>query len=154
MKQVMTRHAAENVYLHRDFHGALSCGIEYLHRHFGAAAVRQYLREFTLAYYAPLRAELKQRGLVALEAHFERLYRIEGGDAQIELESDTLTIRVNRCPAVTHMREHGYEVAELFHETTRTVNEALCAGTPFCAELLDYEPRTGAGIQRFRRSTS
>jgi len=154
MKQVMTRHAADNVYLHKDFHGALSCGIEYLHRHFGAAAVRQYLRDFTLSYYAPLRTDLKKRGLVALKEHFEQLYRIEEGEAQIRLQGDTLTIRVKQCPAVAHMREHGYAVAELFHETTRTVNEALCEGTAFAAELLEYDPQTGAGVQRFYRKQS
>ena len=154
MKEVMTRRAADNVYLHKDFHGALSCGIDYLHRHFGAPAVRRYLRDFTLSYFAPLRNELKIRGLVALKEHFAKGYCTEGGDAQIELQADTLTVRVQRCPAVAHMRDHGYAVAELFHETTRTVNETLCEGMPFTAELLDYDPQTGAGTQRFQRRPS
>ena len=48
-------------------------------------------------------------------------------------------------------REHGYTVARLFVETTRTVNEALCEGTPFIAELLEYDDETGRGVQRFTR---
>jgi len=49
------------------------------------------------------------------------------------------------------MRSRGEDVSPLFVETTRTVNEALCDGTPFAAELLAYDPATGRSIQRFRR---
>ena len=77
----MRRLAAYNDYLHNDFHGALSCGIEYLHTHFGEEAVRNYLREFTLTFHAPLRQALRERGLDALQDHFEDLYRKEGGEA-------------------------------------------------------------------------
>ena len=49
----MRRTASDNVYLHKDFHGALSAGIEYLHQRYGEDAVREYLRRFTLAFHAP-----------------------------------------------------------------------------------------------------
>ena len=154
MKEVMRRQAADNAYLHKDFHGALSCGIEYLHEHFGEKAVRDYLREFALAFYAPLRQALREKGLGALKAHFEAVYRQEGGEARFELSEHELVIRVAACPAVQHMRAHGQPVARLFHETTRTVNEALCEGTPYVAELVEYEPQTGRGVQRFRRRSA
>ena len=154
MKQVMHRQAADNVYLHMDFHGALSCGIEYLHEHYGEGAVREYLREFTVTFYAPLRQALREQGLAALKDHFEAVYRLEGGEAQFELSADELLIRVAACPAVRHMRAHGYPVARLFHETTRTVNEALCEDTPYVAELVEYDPQTGRSVQRFRRRSA
>ena len=150
-KEVMRREASDNVYLHKDFHGALSTGIEYLHQHYGEQAVRDYLRQFTLAFHAPLRTQLKERGLIALKEHFERLYDLEGGEVEMTLSPDDLTIRVQACPAVTHMREQGYPVARLFFETTRTVNETLCEGTPFAAELLEYDEQTGRSVQRFFR---
>ena len=65
----MTRSASDNAYLHKDFHGALSGGIEYLHSRYGDEAVREYLRQFTLSYFAPLRRQLQQRGLAALAEH-------------------------------------------------------------------------------------
>ena len=154
MKEVMRRQAAGSVYFHQDFHGALSCGMEYLHEQYGEAAVREYLREFALAFYAPLRQALREKGLVALQDHFASIYRQEGGEAQFELSADELTIRVAACPAVRHMRAHGYPVARLFHETTRTINEALCEGTEFVAELVEYEPQTGRSVQRFSRRPS
>jgi len=37
-KEAMTRRASDNVYLHKDFHGALSIAIDYLDRNYGEAA--------------------------------------------------------------------------------------------------------------------
>ena len=153
-KQVMHRRAADNVYLHQDFHGALSAGIDYLQQHYGEEAVRQYLRQFTNAFYAPLKEDLKQHGLIALKEHFEKLYELEGGTVQMDLSEDELIIQVKACPAVTHMRQRGQPVAHLWYETTRTVNEALCAGTQFAAELLEYDEQTGRSQQRFYRRAS
>ena len=151
-KEVMRRSAADNEYLHRDFHGALSAGVQYVQDRYGGDAVREFLRQFTLSYYAPLRRELMERGLAALKEHFERIYSQEGGEIRVERSEDELVIRVQACPAVTHMREHGYHVADMFAETTRTVNEALCAGSPFLAETRDYDEQTGACVMTFRRA--
>jgi hypothetical protein len=153
-KEVMRRKAADNPYLHKDFHGALSAAIEYLHQRFGPQAVREYLRQFAAAFYKPLTDSLKARGLAALKEHFERIYALEGAAVEIRLSDDELVIRVAQCPAVTHMRANGYPVARLFEETTRTVNEALCEGTPYAAELVEYQPQDGRSVQRFfRRKT-
>ncbi|MDY7010221.1 MAG: hypothetical protein SVV80_05640 [Planctomycetota bacterium] len=153
-KKVLTRKASDNVYLHKDFHGALSAGIEYLHRNFGADAVRQYLRRFAEAFYRPLTEDLKTRGLVALKEHFEKIYKIEGAEVRISLSDDQLVIDVPACPAVTHMRQRGYPIAELFYETTRTVNEAICAGSEFAADLVEYDEQTGRSVQRFYRKAA
>ena len=150
-KQVMRREASDNVYLHKDFHRALSTGIQYLEENFGEEAVREYLRDFTDGYFAPLKEEIKQRGLPALKEYFEELYEKEGGEVAITLDDDELVIHVAVCPAVTHMRQHGYAVANMFYETTRTVNEALVAGTDFAAELVEYDDETGRSVQRFYR---
>jgi hypothetical protein len=160
-KQVMSRQARDNRYLHKDFHGALSVGIDYLEAHYGEEAVRQYLRQFAKAFYGPLTEDLRKRGLVALKEHFARIYELEGGNPRFRLSEsktgtvpvlyDELVIELDACPAVAHMRAHNYPVARLFYETTRTLNKALCEGTPFAAQLLDYDPQTGRGVQRFSR---
>ncbi len=150
-KEVMKRRGADNPYLHKDFHGALSTGIDYLDQKFGEEAVREYLREFTNSFYAPLKQEIRECGLSAIKEHFEKVYEVEGGAVEMEMTDDELVIRVAACPAVMHMREHGYPVARLWHETTRTVNEALCEQTPFAAELVEYDEPTGRSVQRFYR---
>jgi len=153
-KEVMRRRAADNPYLHKDFHGALSVGLDYLAEHYGPQAVKDYLRRFARTFYAPLIADLKKRGLAALKDHFTRVYQIEGGQPRFTLSRDELRIEVEACPAVTHMRAHGYPVSPHWVETTRTVNEALCEGTAYAAELRDYDPETGRCVQRFYRRPS
>lgn len=153
-RETVRRTARDNPYLHKDFHGALSVAIEYLDEHFGEEAVREYLRRFARAFYAPLTEDLARRGPAALEEHFARIYREEGGGVEMTLDADSLWIRVTACPAVTHLRERGYPVARLFHETTRTINEAICEGTPYAAELIEYDEATGRSVQRFFRRPS
>jgi hypothetical protein len=148
-KHVMRRTAGDNEYLHRDFHGALSAGIEYRHENSGEDAVREYLWQFARAFYAPLTDALRRRGLAALEEHFRTVYELEGGEVRLARSEDELRIEVDACPAVLHMRERGYPVARLFRETTATVNRAICHDTPFAAELLEYDEQTGRSVQRF-----
>jgi hypothetical protein len=148
----ITRRASDNRYLHRDFHGALSNAIDYLHQNYGSEAVREYLRQFTRRFYAPLKRRLQEEGLTAVRGHYERVYGLEGGDIRSSLGDGELVIEVEASPAVMHMRKQDYAVAELFHETIRTVNEALCEETPFVSELRDYDPQTGACTMVFRRT--
>ncbi len=150
-REIMTRKASDNVYLHKDFHGALSLAIDYLDERYGADAVREFLRRFAERYFAPLNAELRASGLSALKAYFEKLYEKEGGDAVMECSDNELRLEVRFCPAIRHMREKGFTVARLFRETTQTVNEAICAGTPFSATLAAYDEETGRSIQIFSR---
>ena len=119
-KEIMRRQAADNPYLHPDFHGALSAGLEYLHDRYGEDAVREYLRAFAKAFYAPLKDELRRRGLAALEDHFRRIYSLEGGQIRLVRSEDELRLDVEACPAVTHMRMHGYPVARLFTRFRKT----------------------------------
>ena len=150
-KETITRRAADNEYLHKDFHGALSVGLEYLENNYGEQAVREFLHRFAATFHAPLTEALNRRGLIALKEYFAKLYDLEGGNVRITLSEDELSIEVDACPAVAHMREQGYTVARLFGETTRTVNEAICQSTPFAAQLVEYDEQTGRSIQRFYR---
>jgi hypothetical protein len=150
-REIMRRKAADNEYLHKDFHGAMSCGIQYLQDTFGPEAVIEYLQQFTDAYHAPLKQRLMHEGLSALAEYTRDIYETEGGDIEIDLGEDEMVLRVAACPAVMHMKEHGYRIADMWVETTRTVNERLCDGTPYASELLEYDEQTGRSIQRFYR---
>jgi hypothetical protein len=149
--KVMDRRASDNEYLHRDFHGALSSALIYLEKRFGPEAVAEYLASFAEVFYQPLREELRSEGLTAIADHLQDVYGEEGAEVQVELTADELVARVDACPAVTHMRTRGYEVSPLWHQTLTAVNEAICDGSGYTFELLDYEPETGASVCRFYR---
>lgn len=150
-KRVMHRSNADNVYLHRDFHGALSVALDYVERRFGRPAVGDFLRQFARAYYAPLSERIRHDGLVAVEEYLRRIYEAEGGSVVCERSEDELVVQVEACPAVTHMRRRGYPVAESFVETIRVVNAAICEATPFGFALIDYDPISGRCTLRFFR---
>jgi hypothetical protein len=150
-KRTMHRKATDNAYLHKDFHCALNCGIQYLLEHYGRKAVVDYLYRFAREFYAPLTRGIAEKGLAVLKAHMETVYAVEQAEATISLSDDELVVRVPWCPAVRRIRERGETVSPAFVETTRTVNAAICEGTPFHAELLEYDAETGAGVQRFSR---
>jgi hypothetical protein len=147
----MKRRASDNAYLHRDFHGALNQALIYLERNFGAGAVRAYLRQFARTFYAPLTGEIKERGLGALQAHLTDLYTLEGAEFGIEGSPDELVLTLAACPAVSHIRKMGLTISPHFDETTRTVNAAICEGTGFKFELLEYDPETGRRVERYSR---
>ncbi len=150
-REVIRRQASDNEYLHKDFHGAFSAGIEYLNKNFGPEAVREYLHQFATSFYAPLIDDINRRGLAALKDRLESVYRTEQATVNISLTEDELVLEVESCPAVMHMREHGYQVAAMFPETSKAVYEALCENTPFSVEVCSYDRSTGASLVRFRR---
>jgi hypothetical protein len=150
-KKVMRRKASDNVYLHKDFHGALNQALIYLEENFGGDAVREYLYQFARTFYAPLTGEIKERGLDALKGHLERIYAVEGADFRIEFSPEELILRVAACPAVGYIRKMGLAVARHFDETTKTVNAAICEGTGYEFELLEYDPGSGRRVERYSR---
>lgn len=139
--------------VHKDFHGALSYGLQFLDDHFGEAGVRDFLTGLADTVYAPLVEALRQRGLPALREHWQRVFELEGGEVAIEEEDGGLTLTVSRCPALAHLRARGYDVARCFCEHTRIVNEAVCQAAGFEAQV-EYDEEAGRCVQRFRRSGS
>lgn len=153
-REFMYRKADDNAYLHRDFHGALSVGIDYLDQTLGAEAVKRYLFDFARTYYAPVTSELKRRGLAALRDHYHQVFKLEDGRVEFTEGPGELLVNVSVSPAVKHMRQQGYPVARLFHETIRSVGEGICEGTGYVSEVVSYDNATGGYRQRFFRSVS
>ena len=153
-KETITRRAADNTYLHKDFHGALSTGIAYLESQEGPEAVREYIRQFARTFYAPLTRSIQAGGLRVLRDRLESIYATEGGRIRITFSEDEMLLEVEECPAVMHMRQNGYAVAPLFHETSRSLYPAILEGTPFASEWLRHDPETGRCAVRFYRRVS
>jgi len=136
--------------VHKDFHGALSYGLQFLEDSYGREGMNAFLERLAGAVYGPLCDSLRERGLDALREHLTTVFDVEEGAYETEMDGDTLVFRVTRCPAVTHMREHCYRVADHFCEHTRIVNEAICAAAGY-ASSVDYDQAAGTCVQRFWR---
>jgi len=139
--------------VHKDFHGALSFGMQFLEAQYGEEALRAFFQGLANTVYKPLADDLRARGLEALREHWQRVFSLEEGEFELQMEGETLRLSVHACPALCHMRAHGYAVAEHFCEHTRLVNEAVCRAAGYAASV-EYDQSAGRCLQRFWRVES
>ena len=150
-KQVMDRKAADNKYLHKDFHIYMSFGVDYVGKKYGLDGVREYLAEFTRNYHKPLIQDIRQRGLDAVQDYLARIYAAEEVPEDLEMtrSASELSVLVKRCPAVTHIRKQGGTPSRWFAETTSTVYATLALEAGISFEMIDYREDDGRAQFRF-----
>ena len=148
-KKTITQTASDNPYFHPDFHIALNYGIDYLHKKFGAKAVKEYLTQFANNYHGPLKKALKEKGLLAIKEYFKKIYKIEGAVFEMNFSQDDLIIHLFESPAVMYIKTEGHPVSSLYQETVLTVNKEICRNTQYDCEVIEYKNRNGAYKLRF-----
>jgi len=137
--------------VHKDFHGSMSYGLQYLYEKYGEKEMVLYLKELARTVYRPLTEGLKMRGLPALEEHWDYIFTIENGDFEIGYEeNDVLFLKVKKCPAIFHMREHNYQIADKYCEHCRIINEEICHPAGYECSV-KYDQNKGSCIQKFWR---
>ena len=143
-KQVMDRKASDNKYLHKDFHVTLDIGIDYIGKHYGEDAVKEYLIRFADAYYRPM-------SLSELEAYFLHIYAEEERPEvlQTSRENGVLTVEISECPAMSFMRSIGHEPSEWYKYTTSVLYAEIARICGMTFELVRFDEKTGAAILKF-----
>lgn len=150
-KEVMTRKAADNQYLHRDFHNILNLGLDYLADRFGPASVVGYLTDFADHFHAPEIETIQKEGLSAVAAIFQQTYASENADGVLSFEEKegALLIRIDACPAVRHIRKLGDKPSRFYALTTSIVWGRIARRSGIGFEPLFYDPATGAAEYLF-----
>ena len=148
-KQIIKHKATDSNYFHRDFHIALNYGITYLQQRFGIESVQEYLAQFANTFYAPLKNTIIGTGLSAIKEHYEKTYKTEGAQFEMNMSGGELLVHLFASPAVGHIIASGHHVSPLFHETVITVNREICRDTPFDCEMTEYNFENGAYRLRF-----
>lgn len=153
MKHVMDRKAADNKYLHRDFHVSGDVGVSYVGRLYGDNGVREYLTTFATRFYAPLAERVRAEGLKPLEEHILGIYEIEEASDAVSTTrtDDELRVRVSYCPAVRFMKAAGHTPSKWYVELTRTVNMTIADQAGLGFEMISYREEDGAAEYRFFR---
>jgi hypothetical protein len=139
--------------VHKDFHGALSYGIQFLTEEYGREGAEEFLRGLAETVYAPLVKRLREEGIIALRDHWDEKFTEEGGAFSMRMEENALVLDVSLCPAVHHMKSHGYTIAPNYCEHTRLVNEAICAAAGYACSV-EYDQDAGRCVQRFWKEAS
>lgn len=152
----MERKAADNTYLHRDFHNILNLGLDDLRDRFGVRAVADYLRRFTLHFYAPLikeiRDDVRKGSLDAVIRRFEEIYRAEDAEDVLSFEKGRpgeLLVRIRSCPAVTHMHKSQVEPSPCFSLTSSVLWQTIAEASDLGYAILGYDAETGAATHLF-----
>jgi len=137
-------------YLHRDFHLLGDNALKYCADIHGEDAVVGFLRDFTVAYYAPVIDDVKARGLAAIKEWLEKMYEVEEASEVLHtsLEGDTLSVTVDECPVIRYMRSLNQEPSKYYIEETRAVYAALAEAAGF-GFALDAYAENGAASYRF-----
>lgn len=153
-KEVMARKASDNRYLHRDFHNILNLGLDYLADRFGPATVVGYLTDFAEHFHAPDIEAIQIGGLPAVAAIFQRTYASEdaAGVLSFEEKDGALIIRIDACPAVSHIRKLGDEPSRYYALTTSVVWRKIARRSGIGFEPLFYDPATGSAEYLFYRN--
>lgn len=146
--KVMEQKAADQEYLHKDFHGALAYAIKYLDEKFGPEATTQYLHQVADTCYATLSQQMKAQGLVALENHLIEVFSREKGRFSIGYDRQVLVLEVQECPAIAHLKRTGQWFTDRYCVSTVHVNEAICRNAGFRCSC-EYEPGQGRCVQKF-----
>lgn len=149
--EVFERKAADNKYLHRDFHISMNMLMEYISNRFGRAALTDYLKTFSKEFHKQRKTKLSTEGLSALKDYFEKIYSEEEWKVEIDFSQDKLILKQNACPGISYIRSKGFEPIKQYIETYTTVYHELCKGTPYEYEMVGFNDKTGACTQVFKR---
>jgi len=150
---VMARNASDNEYFHRDFHSSMNMGIHYIGENYGAAAVREYLTQYTKNTYKRILENISNQGLIAIKNQIEDTYAKENSEdaVNISLSENELKIEVFYCPGVKHLKSTGRTVSPWYRYTTEVVMDVLAQEGGFTFSMDSYNEETGAAKYRFTK---
>src|SRR5262249_13509349 len=95
---------------------------------FGPDGLRKYWTELGTRYFAPVTANWKTGGLVAV-ANYWRTFFVAEPNAKVDVQqtADTVTLDVKVCPAIKHLRESGREIVPCFCQHCYFISEAMAS---------------------------
>mgnify|MGYP000004365275 CR=1 FL=1 len=122
--------------IHKDFHGALSVGFEFLDKNYGKKAVEEYLKQVAENVYGWLIKKIKKNGLSELERYWSEIFSEEEGEFEIKRkDNEEIVLKVKKCPAISHMKEKGYPVYSDFCIQCKVINEFIGEKTGYNSEI-------------------
>ena len=143
--QIFNLKSTDNKYFHRDFHVSGDLSLKYCGETYGDEEVVKFLTEFTKKFYAPIIAEIKEQGLIAIKQWLETLYAKEEASELLhtELVDDKLIVTVDKSPVIEYMRSLNQEPSKYYVEQTRTLYDVVAKECGFKFEL-EYYNEDGA----------
>jgi hypothetical protein len=136
--------------VHKDFYGALSCAFQFLDERYGVDILDKFLEQVGRNCYKELISKINQCGLLALEEYWRKIFTLEGGEFEISLDTDSITLELRKCPAILHLKSVGYPVYKDFCRQTRVINGIIAGATGLGYSVESYQEEARC-IQKFWR---
>lgn len=137
--------------IHKDFHGALSTGFQYLAEKYGRGDLEEYLKICGENMYGELAESVRKEGLSALEEYWKRIFSLEEAEFEIQKNGNKeIKLVVKRCPALNHMKKAGYPVYEDFCLQCRVINKVLAEKTGLKSKVKSEQDKERC-MQIFKR---
>ena len=138
--------------IHKDFHGALSCGFEYLQEKHGRKALNKYLFQAGENIYKDLIKKIKKRGLSALEEYWNYIFDLEEADFKIKRKNnEEIVLKVIRCPTLDHMRKMKYKIYKDFCRQCKIINYVIAQKTGFESKVISHQNKNSCIQKLWRR---
>ncbi len=148
-----------------DFYFAINATFRFILEKKGEAEWVRYLEELGRDYYAPVNAAWREGGLPALARYWEEFFDSEPG-AEVEVEStdESVSVRVQTCPAIRHLRRHHREIVPSFCRHCYHLNNARArsaglsmtveGGNGSCIHKYHTDPEVEQDLSRIATATS
>lgn len=135
--------------LHKDFHYTLSLIFDFLKENYGRDETDRIMKKVSRIIYAPLIEDMKERGLPAIEKHIKELMELESGKYSVEKDDDSVTFRIEKCPAISHMKNKNLDISPDFCRISTGLASKEIAEDAGFRFSVDYDQDKGQCVQKF-----
>ena len=130
-----------------DFNFAINATFRFIEKQLGRDGLRRYWQELGTTYYAPVTSAWKHGGLPAIADYWRAFFDAEpGAEVQVDVTPDRVTLNVQVCPAIKHLRADAREIVPCFCQHCYYVSEAAAAPADLTVRI---EGGNGACRQTF-----
>jgi len=135
--------------LHKDFHYTLSLIFDFLNKNYGKEEADRIMKKVSRTIYLPLIEEMKEKGLPAMEKHMKELMELESGEYTSEKDDNSITFSINKCPAISHMKNKGLGISPDFCRISTGLAFGEIAKNTGYRFSLDYDREKGQCVQKY-----
>ncbi len=117
------------------FYFAINATFRFILRERGEEGFARWLTDLGRDYFAPVNADWRVGGLGAVARYWRAFFAAEpGADVTVHEQTGAVEIAVRRCPAITHLKQHGRDIVPTYCRHCAVLGQARAeaAGLSMC----------------------
>jgi hypothetical protein len=109
-----------------DFYTAINATFRFIEQRHGMEGLRRYWRELGTDYYRPVTERWQEGGMKAVADYWTAFFKAEpGAEAKVSASEKDVTVDVQRCPVIAHLRKANREIVSYFCQHCYYVSAAM-----------------------------